>query len=326
MKLILAAITIIALSFSCKPKNENTWGNNSEYIIIPYSTSDTILYANVKGSSVPIYLSIPSCDVGNLPAVVLLHGSGGMWKDNDISTGVMSRQNREWKEIFDSNCIIGAYIDSYTPRGCTERVGEWKEAPLAFKISSQFVRPFDAYEGLALLKRLIRPDGTLIVRSNDIGILGFSDGASALAATLYDTNVTPSDWVWYQNYDKKYSEMDGIGKPAERLNSGGFACGVFYYGGMDANSYWGGNPCNTEEYIYRNYAPLLFQIAENGYLAEKALCAYTILKETNMPVDKFIYPGATHGFDGNTGSQKDQSELARNNTIEWLRQYLHIAY
>lgn len=292
---------------------------------IPGSTSDTILYVSVNDDIVPVYVTIPQgCDQSTYPAVVVLHGSGGMWKDDDREAGVMSSQNRDWKEIFNDNCIIGAFVDSYTPRGCVEREGDWTEVPLAFSISSQFVRPKDAYAALDLVRRLVDENNQSLVSKGDEGLLGFSDGATALAATLYDTDATPDNWEWTQSYDKTYTAADGILSPAEKPADGGFACGVFYYGGSVGNSYWGGNPCSSNEFIYKNYAPILYQIPENGYLTENTLCAFDRLTSKNAPVEKYIYDNAEHGFDGDDADQMTQSELARSRTIDWFKQYLNI--
>lgn len=317
----IAIVSIIAL-VSCK---DDHVVELSDTTLIYTATTDTILYVTVKGDNVPVYLSFPpNCEKNNLPAVVLLHGSGGMWKDDNREAGIMSSQNRDWKTIFDANCMIGAYIDSYTPRGCVEREGDWKVAPLAFSISAQFVRPYDAYAGLELLRNLVNTSGQPIVRPNDVGILGFSDGATALTATLYDTDVTPTDWEWTQEFDKEYTEANGVGLPAERPESGGFSCGVFYYGGSVGHSYWGGNPCSNSDFMYINYAPILYQVPELGYLTENTLCAIEEISTRGGNVTKYVYESAEHGFDGNDLDQKPQSDLARTHTIDWFKDHLNM--
>jgi dienelactone hydrolase len=292
-------------------------------LVLPMTTTDTILYVTVNGDQVPVYISIPTdCPQKALPAVVLLHGSGGMWQDDDRDAGVMSRQNREWRALFDANCFVGVYIDSYTPRGCVERAGDWATAPKEFLISSEFVRPYDAYAAMSLLKTLSWPNGIRIVNSEKIGILGFSDGATSLLATLYDTDKTPEGWQWTQKYDKEYTSADGIKPPAARPEEGGFACGVFYYGGSVGNSYWGGNPCTNQNFMYENYAPILYQIPADGYLTENTLCAFAHLESIDAPVTKYIYDGSGHGFDAD-GTTVANSELARTRSIDWFKKYFN---
>ncbi len=257
-----------------------------------------------------------------MPAVVVLHGSGGMWQDDDREAGIMSRQNREWKELFNDNCIIGAYVDSYTPRGCIEREGDWTVPPKAFLISAQFVRPADAYAALSLLRTLRWADDSPVVQEGSEGLLGFSDGATSLAAAMYDTNKTPENWEWTQKYDdNEYAEADGVKPPIERPEDGGFACAVFYYGGSVGNSYWGGNPCSNSNFMYVNYAPILYQIPEDGYLTENSLCAIAHLEEISAPVEKHIYDNSEHGFDGDQGASSANSDLARSRSIDWFKKY-----
>lgn len=325
----------------CKNKEEATKNEDpqisilkpkvqSNSIILPFGTTDTILYVESKGVQVPVYVSIPAVlNNFNLPAMVLLHGSGGMWKDDSSSLGIMSEQNREWRELFDSNRIVGAYVDSYEPRGCIERDGVWKDAPLAFQISSQFVRPFDAYAALDLLRKLAWPNGKKIIRSEDVGLIGFSDGATALAATLYDTDATPIGHQWTQEYDGvEYTQADGIGIPAARNKTvGGFACGVFYYGGSLGNSYWGGSPCSSpEDYFYRNYTPILYHLPTEDPLTTNTLCAYDVLELAGKPVFKYTYINTEHGFDGADEGDPgyDESNLARERTIDWISPHLHM--
>ena len=314
--------------FSSCHKNDDTFflNTDNDEIFIPLKTTDTILYALVDNIKIPIYLSIPKiCNNESYPAVVVLHGSDGMWKNNNFQEGIMSGQSNEWRKLFDQNCIVGAFVDSYSTRGCTERTGKWITAPDNFKISSQFIRNRDANEALSLLRRLRFNNGTRVVRSTDIGLLGFSDGASAVAATLYDSKSTPSNWKWSQKFDgKEYSISSGVKSPPEIPEAGGFACGVFYYGGSLGNDYWGGTPCGdngSSNFIYRNYAPILYQIPNEGYLTENILCAYNLLKAKGAAVELKMYYGVSHGFDFD---HLEQSYQARENTIKWFKDILNI--
>ncbi|RDY60181.1 hypothetical protein [Flagellimonas nanhaiensis] len=322
--LILLGISITL--FSCSKDDDNfISGYEGGEVMIKKTASDTIIHAIVGKYKVPIYLSFPKdCDNKDYPAVVVLHGSDGMWKDHDSKTGTMSGQNKEWRELFDENCIAGAYVDSYSGRGVTTRTGKWKTAPDNFKISSQFIRPKDATIALELLKNLKFEDGSSIIRAKDIALLGFSDGASAVAATLYDTKTTPNDWQWNQSFEgKSYDTSSGVLPPDPRPESG-FAGGIFYYGGSMGYGYWGTNACSDDSYdknIYRTYAPMLFQIPEEGYLTENTLCLIDLLEEKGDDVELNLYQGVGHGFDF---EGVEQSQLARENSINWLKDLLHM--
>nr|WP_288932499.1 hypothetical protein [uncultured Allomuricauda sp.] len=324
INLLLLIVFICCLSCS---EDDDAFRSITEIpeVVLKESTVDTIIYALVENEKIPIYLSIPQeCNNENYPAIVVMHGSDGMWTNHDPETGKMSGQNSEWREIFDNNCIIGAFVDSYSGRGVSTRTGKWTTAPDNFKISSQFIRPKDAYAALEVLKKLKFSDDTNVVRSKDVGLLGFSDGASAVASTLYDTDSTPINWEWTQDFDgKEYNSSSGVLPPISKPNSG-FAGGVFYYGGSSGYNYWGAYPCGDyalEGNIYRPYAPMLYQIPENGYLSENTLCLVELLKDKGAPVELNIYEGVGHGFDFDDNYQ---SSVARMNALKWFKNTLNI--
>ncbi len=297
----------------------------SEEVVVSSMTTDTIVYVKVNNSTVPIYISIPEgCDNLNYPAVVVMHGSDGMWHDHDINTGKMSGQNNEWRELFDQNCMVGVYVDSYSGRGTPTRRGDWEDPPKNFKISSQFIRPRDANAALALIKELKYEDGTKLVRPEDVGLVGFSDGAASVAATLFDTDAIPEGWKWEQSFGgKKYYESDGV-LPPEPNPEAGFAGGIFYYGGSVAHNYFGKHPCGDEAFeknFFQPYAPMLYQIPTEGYLTENTLCMVYLLQHKEIPVELNFYEGVGHGFDF---EDTNQSAQGRASSISWLRALLHM--
>lgn len=307
----------VFLISSCVSDDRFSSTTNIEARTISNKTRDTIFYVEVEGSMVPIYVSIPnSCANETYPAMVVLHGSDGMWKNNKPESGVLLRQFEEWRELLGTNCFVSAFVDSYSPRGCEERSGKWKIPPDNFKISSQFVRSKDANAAFSLLSNLKFSNKQKVVNKENIGLLGFSDGGTALAATLFDEKAIPSDWEWRQKFDgKEYDVTNGVKAPAERPVNEGFSVGVIYYGGSGGNDYWGGSPCG-DNYFYKNYAPILYQIPSEGYLTDNTLCAVEYLKSVGSEVELNIYQGADHGFDDDGTSH---SEKARTNTIEWLK-------
>lgn len=321
---LLIFLCISTLYFSCSDDlNDFPFYQTGEEIIISETTTDTIVNLIVGNAKVPVYLSFPKdCKNANYPAVVVLHGSDGMWKNHDSSTRIMSGQNTAWSELFNENCIVGAYVDSYSGRGATTRTGKWAEAPDNFKISSQFIRSRDANATLELLKKLRFEDGSAVIRSENVGLLGFSDGASAVASTLYDTDTTPIEWEWTQSFNgKEYTTSSGVMAPEPKPEEG-FAGGVFYYGGSGGYNYWGASPCGQNSLqgnIYRTYAPLLYQIPEEGYLSENTICLVDLLKEKGDPVEFYLYEGVSHGFDYD---DVPQSKLARLKTITWFKKIL----
>ncbi|MEM7487365.1 MAG: hypothetical protein AAF348_19320 [Bacteroidota bacterium] len=328
LKLLILPFLILFHS-SCGDRNDDgLFGltQKQNEISIFSGTTDTIVYALVDNIKIPIYLSFPEgCDTENYPAVVVMHGSDGMWKNRDPESKAMSGQNNEWRKIFDDNCIIGAFVDSYSTRGAETRTGKWTTAPDNFKISSQFIRPRDANATLSVLRSLTFDNGKVIVRPKDIGILGFSDGATAVASTLYDSNSTPSNWEWTQRFDgKEYNTSSGVQAPPTIPTDGGFAGGVFYYGGSGGFGFWGSNACGDnglEGNVYFPYAPMLYQLPANGYLTENSLCMVDLLKKKGDNVELKVYANVGHGFDFD---DNEQSTIARKNTINWFEKILNM--
>ncbi|GAB4510667.1 MAG: hypothetical protein Tsb004_13990 [Allomuricauda sp.] len=319
-KIVLSATTILVF-FSCS-EDGNPFGqpSNNEPVVLKSESKDTLVYTKVGNASIPVYISIPKgCDMEDYPAVMVLHGSDGMWLDHDASKGQMSGQFTEWKNLLNSNCIAAVFVDSYSGRGVKTRTGKWTTAPDNFKISSQFIRPRDANAALKLLQEVKFSDGRPTFRKKQIALLGFSDGASAVASTLYDTDISPEGWEWKQTFDgKSYDTNSGV-IPPEPKPVHGFAGGIFYYGGSGAFNYYGKSPCSEdalEGNIFQPYAPMLYQIPSEGYLSENTLCQVALLKEKGIPVEVKIYQGVGHGFDFD---KVEQSESARTVSLQWLR-------
>lgn len=326
---MLNQITIIAtviLSISCS-NDRDAFPSDTEIgeVQISSTTKDTIVNIVVENMSVPIYLSIPQdCDLPSYPAVVVMHGSYGMWFQNNPDSKTLSGQFAEWKDILAQNCIVGAFVDSYTGRGVLTRTGKWKELPDNFRISAQFIRSRDANAALILLQNLKYSDGSVVVRRQDIGLLGFSDGATAVASTLIDTDKVPKDFEWTQSENgKEYGASDGILPPQPKPQVG-FAGGIFYYGGSVGYNYWGKQPCGLEtieENVFYPYAPMLYQIPSEDYLTENTLCMVDILMEKGAPVEIAYYNGVGHSFDND---DLPESKEARTKSINWLKNILHM--
>lgn len=318
-----AAIITALLHLSCGNDDENALGPGQGMggINITENTTETIVYISVDDFEIPVFLSIPDgCENTPLPAVVVMHGSNGLWTNNDPESRTMSGQFIEWQNILKQNCIIGAFVDSYSARGVITRTGKWRELPDNFRISAQFERSKDANATLSMLQNLKYDNGNDVVKQGDIAILGFSDGATAVAATLMDTDVVPDGFKWTQSQDdKEYDSSDGVSPPQSKPQKG-FAGGVFYYGGSVGYNYWGKHPCGDEAIesnVFYPYAPILYNIPENGFLTENTLCMINVLKEKGASVELNLYEDVGHGFDFD---DVPQSTTARNNTIKWLKE------
>lgn len=106
---------------------------------------------------------------GPYPAVVLLHGCGGMV----TSQGYVTASYRYWLDLLASNGYAALLVDSLNPRGHRTICEQQKRTIL---ISRERVQ--DAY---AALQWLAAQPG---VRADRVGILGWSNGGSGTLYTL----------------------------------------------------------------------------------------------------------------------------------------------
>lgn len=138
---------------------------------------------------------------GPFPAMVILHGVGGMLSRSEISfhfyaarfnlatpvpagmwssavNGPMISNFEQWATIFQAKNIVSIFPDSYTPRGFADfrnrRPAENSSIDDA-PVSPAYVRPKDAFRVLNYLR------GISYVRSDAIGIMGFSHVRRRLA-------------------------------------------------------------------------------------------------------------------------------------------------
>ncbi|MEM9078331.1 MAG: hypothetical protein AAGC43_14910 [Bacteroidota bacterium] len=304
----------------CSDDGKDELDSSSVERTVTVNTRDTIVRMPVDSYEIPVFLSIPEgCEGQALSAMVVMHGSDGMWTNNNPNSETMSGQFTQWQSILSENCIVGAFVDSYSSRGVITRTGKWRELPDNFKISAQFERPKDANAALALLKNLKYGDGSPVITSKNIGLLGFSDGASAVMATMLDTERVFEDFEWTQSQDgKTYNVSDGVLAPQDRPDIG-FSGAVFYYGGSVGYNYFGKHPCGSEALdgnFFYPYAPMLFQIPSKDVLSENTLCLVDVLETKGAPVEMYYYDGVSHGFDFDG---LPESETARKRTIDWFK-------
>lgn len=330
-KLILLVLILSILVSACGKDNGSGSDDLEGKYVIPANTTSTVLFAeSVDGVDIPIFISIPVSSGHDHPAMVVLHGSGGPWKDSDTnSDGIadvveewtLSSQNSAWKEMFDEEGVITAFPGSYYRRGTVENEGEWKDPPLQFMISATFVRNYDAMLTLKVLRNLVWEDGTPIVSTKNIGLLGFSHGGTAVQSSIFDTDAITAGWKWSQSFDGViYTEE--IRPPAGIPDEGGFKAAVMYYPGSFHNGYYG-NPC-TGTSIYRTTVDFMIHLpSEDGLTPNSNCMIQTALKNGGGSPTVFNYESAEHSFDNkSSGIDGDASVLARQRTMLYLKNRL----
>ncbi len=167
MKLLIILILNTFL-ISCQNSAKRTAGeekiteptNAAIYATVEFPSEDSTL---LKG-----YLFRPKGQ-GPFPAVVALHGCGGLFKKN----GEFNPRDLEWGQRLAAHGYVAIYPDSFTTRHISEICRSKTAKGMAKKI-----RPLDAYGALRWLQSLD------YVKKESIALIGWSNGGSTLLAAI----------------------------------------------------------------------------------------------------------------------------------------------
>jgi len=116
---------------------------------------------------------------GPHPAVVFLHGCGGLYRRNG---GIVERET-DWAARLVGRGYAVLMVDSFTPRGHQRMC-----APDAFAIDTYLARPKDAYGALRWLQAqpFVRPDR--------VGVVGWSQGGGTVLFSVREASLgRPAD-------------------------------------------------------------------------------------------------------------------------------------
>jgi dienelactone hydrolase len=202
---------------------------------------------------------------GQHPGVVMLHGRAGAY--SSLAKGVytaatLSKRHAEWGNFWSSRGYVAVLVDSFSPRGYAEGFprGSYENRPAA--VSEQTVRPLDAYAALRYLRT--RPD----VIPDRIGLQGWSNGAMTTLVTMSER--TP-----------------GIDHPTPAI---GFRVALAEYPGCGMEVIKG---------EYRNYAPLLMELASADEEVSPKICEEFAAraKKSGATLEVVTFQGAEHNFD-----------------------------
>lgn len=289
---------------------------------------ETVYFTNpTGGNDLKAILFIPS-STNAVPAVVVQHGSGGLWSSTDQSNTILANQFKIWIDSFRVHHIAALFVDSYTPRGVKNFPNT--APPENLFLAAEFIRPRDAYAGLNYLRTLPR------IKGDRVALLGFSHGGTSVLSTMVNAEAV-SKPVWsVANNGITYT--DGVLSPAVRPATGGFVAAASYYPGAAMYNYYGrpGTPSNGK---YIPYAPILLHAAANDPLYttkytnsdnNTSISAYEglILKAQQSTLSAamtlHVYNNADHSFDGATGNDANAQAnlLAKQRTIAFLKTHL----
>ena len=123
---------------------------------------------------------------GPYPAVVVLHGSGGLWSGDVIVNGLIS-QFAQWGEHLAGLGYVSLFPDSYNPRGIPGNFSGRRphhDPDIDDHLCSpNYERPKDVIASLAYLAE--RPD----IDTGNVALIGFSHGAQTGINAIVDVSV-----------------------------------------------------------------------------------------------------------------------------------------
>lgn len=123
---------------------------------------------------------------GPYPAVVVLHGSGGLWSNDVIANGLIS-QFEQWGELLAGLGYAALFPDSYNPRGIPAGFGGRRPhhdpATDDHLCSPNYERPKDVVAALTYL------DGRTDIDRDNVALIGFSHGAQTGINAVVDVSV-----------------------------------------------------------------------------------------------------------------------------------------
>jgi dienelactone hydrolase len=246
---------------------------------------DTVRFASGDGKTELVgYLYTPASP-GPHPAIVLLHGRGGLYsrlKPGTYTAESLTGRHRMWGRFWASRGYAALLVDSFAPRGYPDGFPRqsYSERPAA--VSERFVRPLDAYGALAYLRS--RPE----VAAERIGVHGWSNGGMTVLSSM---------------------AADAPGITQHDVHTG-FRAGLAQY-----------PSCRTQlrEPDYRPYAPLLILAAEDDDEVSPKVCETfaELMRLRGHPVELVLYEGAHHSYDdpGKTKQSHAPNGVAMNDSL-----------
>lgn len=239
---------------------------------------------------------------GPFPAVVFMHGCSGLLTGSS-RTDFLASQYLWWGEkMAQEDKTVALFVDSFTARNIPEVCGD------GTILSEVIERPKDAYAGLTYLRTLN------YVKPNKIGLMGWSNGGSAVLSAMAKNN-----------------------NPVTVPSIGGFITAIAEYPGCGLRSNYGTDYFTVSNRgTYLPYAPLIILAAEKDTTAPPTPRCINLVDQakslgasdkTGNPIMLNIYEGAEHSFDGakaETASPADlmAQEASRNVIRSHFRSYL----
>jgi dienelactone hydrolase len=251
-----------------QPGGTGAAGGNAPTVTIDGLTVQRVELANSDGTRIAGYRYTAAVPQRNA-AVVLLHGCGGMWTEaaqavNPHPVNDLAEAYRRWAARLTQAGYVALLVDSFRPRGIFSECGNG-----AAGLNEAVVRPRDALAG----QRHLVAEG---VPSQRIALMGWSNGASAVLATMDRTNEGP---LASRPFLEAFAFYPGCGLLGE-------------FGGARSSTWLPYAPVS----IYHGDADDLWR---DGNCTRRVDAAVTLgaSAASGNAVSLVVYPGAEHSFD-----------------------------
>lgn len=316
----------------------------------PNEASVSLVTVTSGNVDLPAKLFVPA-GTGPYPAVVVMHGVGGLWANDNPENGVMNPHFEEWGSRFQQLGYVALFLDSYSARGIVEfpnRRPSSIPSDSDALCSPRHVRPADAYAALEYL----RTEAPVPVEWGRVGLMGFSHGAeSALASVVDKTVVQAKGNTWKTSFTYHTNVVSLVNNqlvtntvvatnhnystPAPSypiLNAWGFRCVVAYYPGCGFYGYFGSTTGQAAANQYMPYAPtLMFHgdadalYSSAPKLVSRSLLHSQLLQLPSNPLVHLVYEDAGHSFDeaqDDDGADWEARQSAQQETLAFLATWL----
>jgi dienelactone hydrolase len=268
--------------------------------------SEVVRFENARGETLIGVLALPESDEP-LPAVIVLHGGGGLFAepDGDDAELRLERQFLEWTSLLAAQGYAVLLPSSFYSRGFYD----WNDRPDDLdKEDRLHMRVYDAHAALAFACNHARID------CDRVAALGFSNGGSAVVLGAHE----------------RLAEVDGMEllPPDDRRPR--FRIGVAYYPGCGLHGLVSLSSTDPEK-LYFPHMPLVVRHGENDSLVDD--CEVRLAQTNTLtklrgyeanPFQLLVYDDAGHGFDSAPRNSRERQarDQARIATLTLFAQEL----
>ncbi|PHQ70005.1 MAG: dienelactone hydrolase [Sneathiella sp.] len=221
---------------------------------------EKVNFQNADSLDLTAYLVRPDRE-GPYPAVVFLHGCGGM-----MYSGYVTSIYASWVQQLTAKGLAVLLVDSRGSRGLGPTCGKSKNRVRMYR-----ERPKDAYAALAYLQ------AQDFILGDKIGVVGWSQGGGVVLLTI---------------------EHDSSGRPVP-LPEHDFAVAAAFYPALCSDRIQSRPYTKIEPNSWSTKIPLLvlFGGSDNWTLLAPCVQFIETVQKRGNPVSITVFPGAYHGFD-----------------------------